>query len=601
MDSVWGRIACVDLTSGRVNIETIPDAVLHMFLGGRGLAAQIMARKVPPRIDPLSPQNCLIFATGPVTGSGVQGSDRTYIAAKSPLTGLIFGSTMGGRFASRLKDAGYDALAVTGRANSPKYILMDGGKVSILDATDLAVKSPQEVLATLAANMQGFEVCTTGIAGENMVRYASIVHPRLNGRHGVAGRGGLGAVMASKGLKAVVVHGSPSATRAASNEALKDIRNAISATLKTAPVPKDLFANGTASSVTRINSLGGLGTRNATSETFEGAESISGAQLKTHYWRQDTACHSCAVACGKLGELDGGLVEIPEYESLYALGSMTGVSDLDSLVRANHLCNEYGLDTISTGVTIAFAIECFERGLFSKDQFEGQELRFGDGELLLALIDEIAQRQSVGKLLAEGTRHMAEMLGGDAWKYAYQVKGLEIPGHSPRLMKSMAVGYATGTRGGSHQDARPRYGPQMTDYEGKVEQAIACQDLSAVGDSLVMCRFTMESGCGREFNEVYTNLLKALTGWGPDPTELTVIGERICSLERLFNVREGISRKDDSLPRRVMFEPIPDGAAAGQKTPREKLDELLDRYYPLRGWEQQWPAFSRDSRASGAW
>ena len=256
-----------------------------------------------------------------------------------------------------------------------------------------------------------------------------------------------------------------------------------------------------------------------------------------------------------------------------------------SIVKANNLCNDYGMDTITMGVTIAFAIECFERDIISKDGAGGCDLRFGDGDLILSLIEDTARRQGIGNLLAEGTKRMSQVLGGDAWKYAYQVKGLEVAGHSPRALKVMSIGYATGTRGGSHHDTRPRYGPSFSDYEGKVEQAIASQNVSAVGDSLTQCRFIMEAGCGIVFNHMYINLLEAVTGWSPSVTELNEIGERICNMERIFNVREGICRKDDTLPYRVIWEEIPQGPLKGQRTTPEKLEELLDSYYQLRGWD----------------
>jgi aldehyde:ferredoxin oxidoreductase len=238
------------------------------------------------------------------------------------------------------------------------------------------------------------------------------------------------------------------------------------------------------------------------------------------------------------------------------------------------------------GVTIAFAIECFERGLLTARQADNRPLRFGDGPLALALIGDTAFRRGVGNLLAEGTRGMSEMLGGDSWKYAYQVKGLELAGHSPRVLKGLSIGYATNTRGGSHQDARSRYGPGMDDYDGKVEMAIATQHLTAVGDSLVQCRFAMEAGLGLAINDEYGELLGAVTGWRPTTAELTAVGERIINLERIFNVREGISRKDDTLPYKVISEGIPQGPHKGHRIPPAKVDELLDSYYQSRGWDE---------------
>lgn len=584
MKGIRGRLAKVDLNTEEFTIETISADSFRKFLGGRGLAVKIMLEMLKPGIDPLSQDNILIFATGPITGTTVQGSDRLCIAAKSPLTSLFFHCSMGGRFASTLKQAGFDAVIIMGKADEPKYIFVNEGNIQIRSAGELMGKSPDEVLAILSTKMKDFEVCATGIAGENLVRYASIVHPRLKGRHGIAGRGGLGAVMASKNLKAIVAkRGNKESLEIHSDTLLKNVRTAIQVNLDAKT--KHLTSLGTPFGVLPINNSGALGTRNLTEETFEQADNISGERLRDAYYRKNVGCQGCPVACGKLCELDDQLLKNPEYETLYALGSMVGVGNLDSIIKANDLCDKYGLDTISMGVSIAFAIECFERGILSKET-SIYNLRFGDGNLILALIGKTAQRQGLGNLLAEGTKRMSQILGRDSWKYAYQVKGLELPGHSARGLKVMSVGYATGARGGSHQDTRPRYGPGMSDFVGKVEQAIVSQNVSAVGDSMIQCRFVMEAGLGIDFNDIYIDLLEAVTGWRPGKTELSEIGERICDMERIFNLREGICRDDDTLPYRVMWEEIPRGPLKGQKTSLGKLKELLDRYYQLRGADE---------------
>jgi aldehyde:ferredoxin oxidoreductase len=584
MDYVIGRSAIIDLSNKISAVETISDDDIRKFLGGNGLAIKTLLDKMKPGVDAFSPENILFFGTGPITGTGIQGSDRTYIAAKSPLTGLFFDSTMGGRFASSLKQAGYDTITIVGKANEPSYVLVGSGGVEIHDARDLVGKSPEEVRGILSTRLKNFEVCSIGIAGENLVKYASIIHPRANGRPGVAGRGGLGAVMGSKNLKAIAVHhGKESKASVHSNALLRDVKDRIQNNLNVGTA--SLTLGGTAFGVKRINSLGGLGTRNLKDEMFESAGEISGERLKDKYYKKNITCHSCPVACGKLCELDGKLVKNPEYETIYALGSMVGIGDLEAIIRANILCDRYGLDTISMGVTLAFAIECFDKGVLSLQQSGGRNLKFGDARLMLDLIEETAYRRGIGDLLAEGTKYMSKRLEGDSWKYAYQVKGLELAGHSARVNKVLSIGYATNTRGGSHQDARVRYGPNMDTYEGKVELAIATQHLSAVGDSLVQCRFVMERGLGDVITDEFSNLLKAVTGWGPSPNELNEIGERIFNLERIFNIREGISRKDDTLPYKVMWEEIPQGPHKGQRTSPEKLEELLDMYYKIRGWD----------------
>jgi len=585
MDGVIGCLATIDLSSEKTVFETIPDGDFRKFLGGNGLAIKLFLERVRPGIDALSPENVLFFGTGPVTGTGIQGSDRVCVAAKSPLTGLFFDSYMGGRFASTLKHAGYDAIAIRGKAGKPSYILVTSAGVEIRDASDLMGRSPEEVRSILSARIKNCEVCAIGVAGERLVRYASIIHPRPNGRPGIAGRGGLGTVMGSKNLKAVVVQRETEIKPKVHSDALlRDVKRRIQTVLNDRT--GHLTSLGTAFGVTAINASGALGTRNLREETFESAGDVSGEMLRDEYYRKNISCYSCPVACGKLCELDGKLVKNPEYETIYALGPMVGIGDMEAIMRANVLCDEYGLDTISMGITIAFAIECFQEGIISAQRAGNRTLNFSDAGLVLDLIQKTAYRQGIGDLLAEGTRRMSGILGGESWKYAYQVKGLEIAGHSPRVVKTLAIGYATNTRGGSHQDARVRYLPDMDTYEGKVELAIANQNLSAVGDSLVQCRFIMESALGQAFGNEYSNLVKAVTGLELSTAELNEIGERIVNMERMFNIREGIRRRDDTLPYKVMWEEIPQGPHKGERIPAEKLEELLNSYYKLRGWDE---------------
>lgn len=585
MYCVTERLLHVDLSTVTVTEEKIPADIYRKYIGGRGLAAKLMLDMVEPGIDPLSEKNVLIFSVGPAAGTGLQGSDRICLAAKSPLTGLLFNCSMGGIFASTFKSAGFDALAIKGKAGSPKYLLLGWNGVEILDAGAIIGKSPREVLTYFSDKYKNFEVCTVGVAGENLVSYAGIFHPRLKGRGGIAGRGGIGAIMASKNLKAIVIEkevvvANKKTIAVASEDKFKEIR---------VDVGKKLIQNvkhftnfGTAAGVKMINDLGAMATRNLDDEVFEKARDICGESLKERFYKKNIACNNCPVACGKLCDIDGKLVKGPEYETLYSMGSMVGVGDLGSIIRASDLCDQYGLDTITMGVSIAFAIECFLQGYLTKDQTGGLELRFGDPDLILELIAKTANLEGIGKLLAKGTRKMAEILGGDTWKYAYQVKGLELAGHSPRALKVMAVGYATGTRGGSHQDTRPRYAPDFKVFDGKEALAVSTQNLSAIGDSLIQCRFLMEASFGPVLSETYTELLEAMMGWKMDVAELNEIGARIWHAERQFNVREGVSRECDSLPYKVTHEKIKSGPLEGEFVPPAKLEEMLDEYYRLR-------------------
>ncbi|MGH8060107.1 MAG: aldehyde ferredoxin oxidoreductase C-terminal domain-containing protein, partial [Candidatus Entotheonellia bacterium] len=355
---------------------------------------------------------------------------------------------------------------------------------------------------------------------------------------------------------------------------------------------KALTTFGTAFLVQPINTMGALGTKNLAAEVFDQADAISGEQFKDRYWERDTTCLKCPVACGKdfkveEGEFAGTRWKMPEYESIFALGSMLENANAPSLIKANELCDQLGVDTISMGVTIAFAMECAERGLLSARDI-GRELRWGDYQAMLALVEDTAYRRGFGDQLAEGSWRLAERIGSEAFKYLYGVKGLELPAHSARALKGMSIGYATATRGGSHHDTRPtmqyRADFDHSTIEGKAEYAVQSQHYTAVGDSLVLCRFTGERGFGLLLNEHFATMLNGVTGFGLSTADIERIGERIINLERAFNVREGVGRKDDVLPYRVMHEPIPFGPSKGRYCPPDELNHMLDEYYTLRGW-----------------
>jgi aldehyde:ferredoxin oxidoreductase len=433
------------------------------------------------------------------------------------------------------------------------------------------------------------DVTCIGPAGENLVRFAAMAHYWKN-RGAIAGRGGMGAVLGSKRVKAVVVSGNRK-TDLADQGALNALYKSTYSGMLTGT--KALSTFGTAVLVNPINTMGALGTKNLATEVFSQAESISGEHFKDHYWERDTTCLKCPVACGKdfkveEGEFAGTRWKMPEYESIFALGSMLENANAPSLIKANELCDQLGMDTISMGVTLAFALECAERGLLSRRDV-GRELRWGDYHAMLQLVGETAYRRGFGEWLAEGSCRLAERLGPEAHKYLYAVKGLELPAHSARALKGMSIGYATATRGGSHHDTRPtmQYRPEFdhSTIAGKAEYAVRSQHYTAVGDSLVLCRFTGERGFGMLLNEEFVTMVNGVTGFGLRLEDLERTGERIINLERAFNVREGVRRKDDLLPYRVMHEPIPIGPAKGRYCPPGELDEMLEQYYALRGWD----------------
>ncbi len=590
MHGYHGRILNVNLSSGQVAIETFDETFAKQYLGGNGFAIRLLYERLAAGIDPLAPENVIVFAVGPTTDTTVPGATRCCAGTKSPLTGLFFDTTFGGMFAAVQKRSGFEAIVITGRAAEPVYLLVHEEGAEIKPAGDLWGRYTQETNHAIRDREGGnVEVCAIGPAGENRVRFACAVHTWDKSRDGVAGRGGLGAVMGSKHLKAVAVSGGRK-TSVADPDAIKTL---LSETREPMKVGTAALKNyGTTILVNMVNKIGALGVRNLQTEWYDKADAISGETYKAAYFDKDTTCFKCPVACGKDfhvddGEYAGTRWKMPEYETIFALGSMLDNAHKGSIVKANELCDQLGMDTISLGVTLAFAFECFEKGLLSRER-AGRDLNFGDYHAILDLIEDTAYRRGLGDLLAEGSVRLAARLGGEASRFLYAVKALEMPAHSARVLKGMSLGYATSTRGGSHHDTRPtlQYGTEHdnTTPDGKPEFAVHNQHFTAVGDSLTQCRFVSERGFGGMLNEHYPRMINAVTGWDLSLDDVERIGERIWNLERAFNVREGIGREQDVLPYRVMHEPVPEGMHKGMHCPPDELNGMLDSYYALRGW-----------------
>jgi len=584
-----GKLLRVDLTQGQIEEESYSPDYAEMFLGGNGFAAKMIYDSVPGHAEPFGPENAVVFTVGPVTDTPVWGSSRGHMASISPLTGLFCDSNYGGQFAIAQKRTGYDAILVKGSSSDPVYLSVTDQGAEIRSAGSLWGTSTKETIERLQAQAGEGAICgAIGPAGENHVLFANVIFGGK--RTGVAGRGGLGAVMGSKNLKALVVKGSRR-TRIADRGLLTKVLKERYSTLKKNTAPFKTL--GTPFLVNLINSLGMLGTRNNAGEVFSQAGQISGEFMREHYWDRNTACYGCPVACGKTvhvrkGEYTGKTVKMPEYETLYAFGSMMDNGDLDSIIEANHLCNLLGLDTISMGVTLAFAAECVEKGIASKHDLGGKTV-FSRGDFLKEVIAETARREGVGKRLAMGSLRLAETLGQDSHKYLYAVKGLEVAGHSARGLRNMSLSYAVSTRGGSHHDGRPNYLAVDPDpgFAPQPQLIFRNNAFTAVGDSLVLCRFIAERGIGTPLNEEMVRLVNAVTGWSLSLRELERIGERIYNLERLIQVGRGVSRKDDTLPHRVMSEPLPHGPVKGRFCMPKDLDAMLDAYYELRGWNRE--------------
>ena len=581
-----GKILRVNLSTGEIKVESYQDEFARMFLGGNGMAAKLIYDSVPPGTDPFAPENMVVFSAGPLTDTLIWGTSRGHMASISPLTGLFGDSNFGGQFAVSQKRSGFDAICISGKSPKQVYLQISDSGAVIKDARQLWGKTTEETIHALESDQGEGAICgSIGPAGENGVLFANVIFGGK--RPGVGGRCGLGAVMGSKNLKAVVVRGSKRteiADRRHITEVLKEKYTNLKGNIR------PLKSLGTPFLVHTINSLNLLGTHNNSKEVCDFANEISGEVLKENYWEKDVACYGCPVACGKMitvakGEYAGRVAKMPEYETLYAFGSMLDNRDLDSIIEANHVCYLMGIDTISMGVTLAFVAECLEKGLTSQAELHGK-VAFGDGESLVELIRKTTAKQGIGEHLAMGSARLAKRFGSDAYRYLYVVKGLEIAGHSPRGLRNMSLSYAVSTRGGSHHDGRPNYVTVDPDpgFEPQPNLVLKNNYFTAVGDSLVICRFTAERGLGTPLNENMVKLVNAVTGWDLDLQDLEKIGERIYNLERLMNVERGVSRKDDLLPCRVMNEPIPDGKLKGRYCPKEELDKMLDQYYALRGW-----------------
>ncbi|HYB42360.1 MAG TPA: aldehyde ferredoxin oxidoreductase family protein [Candidatus Methylomirabilis sp.] len=590
MKGYGGRILHVDAASGASRVMPVSEDMARSLLGGNGFAARLLLDHVPLGTDAFDPANVVVFAVGPVTDTAVPGNSRACVASKSPLTGLFFDSTFGGRFPATMKRTGFDAIAITGRAAEPVYLKVTEAGAELRPARALWGGTTRETVhAIQAAEGPDTDVMAIGPAGERLVRFAAMGTYWKN-REGFAGRGGIAAVLGAKRIKAVAVAGARK-TEVADAALLKQLLDERRGPMMTGT--KALSTYGTPFLVKPINTLGALGSYNLRQETFDEASAISGEVMHDHHHSRDTTCLKCPVACGKQyeirdGELAGLVAKMPEYETIFAFGSMLGNAHAGSLARANDLCDLLGMDTITMGVTLALVCEALERGWLSEREV-GMPFGWGDWRAMLRLVEMTAAREGFGDRLAEGAWRLAESLHPEATRVVYAVKRLEMPAHSARALKGMSIGYATASRGGSHHDTRPTpqyaQGYDRRSPEGKPEFAVRSQHFTAVDDSLVLCRFTSERGFGLYVEEPYARMVRAVSGWEMGVDELERIGERVINLERLFNVREGVRRKDDVLPWRVMHEPIPDGPSAGMHCPPDELAMMLDRYYALRGWD----------------
>jgi aldehyde:ferredoxin oxidoreductase len=592
MNGYAGQILNVNLTEKEFRIERFDESFAKKFLGGNGFSTKILYDRMKTGVEPFSPENIVVFAVGPVTDTLVPSNCRGYVATKSPMNGLYFDSTFGGRFAVTQKRTGFEAIAIVGKSSEPIYLMIDEKGAQFKPAASLWGKLTQETVDAIHA-LEGADadVMAIGPAGEKLARFACMVH-YWRGREGVSGRGGIGAVLGSKNLKAVVVKGSLK-TQVADSKGLRELIDSRKEALGKGTAAFKNF--GTPILVNMINTMGGLGVRNLQEEHSPKASEIGGERIKEMLFDRNETCYGCPVACGKTLRLstspEGLRWKMPEYETLFSLGSMNENWDPVAMLKLNALCDQWGLDTISMGVTVSFALECFEKGYLTAQDAGGRTLRFGDPELILELVEETGKRKGFGDTLAEGSFRLAQRLGKEAANLLYCIKKVELPGHSARALKGMSIGYPTGTRGGSHHDTRPtlQYIGEFNRLvpQGQASYAIRTQNFTALGDSLTQCRFASERGYGGLINENYAKMINTITGWSFKTEDVERLGERIYNLERAFNVREGVSKKDDQLPYRVTSQPIPSGPSKGMYCSLEEFHSMLEEYYHLRGWTDQ--------------
>ncbi len=585
-NSFWGKLLRVDLTNGTIKEEGIPEEKMKMFLGARGLGSKYLADEIDPKIDPLSPENKLIFAPGPLSGTTAPTGGRYDVITKGPLTGTIAASNSGGFFGAEVKFAGYDMIIVEGRSEKPVYISIRDNDVKIEDASDLWGKDVYETTDLLLEKFgdKRARVACIGPAGEKLVRFAAI----MNDKDRAAGRTGVGAVMGSKNLKAIVVRGSKRVEVANPEEFKAVVKEKIDILKENGTTGQGLPTYGTKVLDNIINQNGLYPTYNFQTGVFEGTEPISGEALVDKYLVRNKACFACPIGCGRVTKLPSGLEgEGPEYETGWAFGADCGVSDLNAIVEANFICNKLGLDTISTGTTIAAAMELYEKGYLPKEMIEkGPEPRFGSSEAIVYYAWAIGNRKGLGDKLAEGSYRFADSLGHP--ELSMSVKKQELPAYDPRGAQGHGLEYATSNRGGCHVrgymispeilGSPEKLDPQQ--IEGKDQWVKTFQDLTAVIDAAGLCLFT-SFALGLSD---YTDLVNAATGFNYKDEELLQVGERIWNLERVFNIKAGVGPEQDTLPKRLLEEPMPDGPNKGHVV---RLSEMLPKYYKIRGWDEK--------------
>lgn len=593
-----GSILRVNLSEERISFEQPEEVFYRRYFGGRGLIAYFLLTELEPRIDPLGPDNKLIFACGPVTGAPISGSGRHSVGAKSPLTGAYGEAEAGGFWGAELKRAKLDAIIIEGKSDEPVYLWIHEGKVEIMDASHLwgiEIKKSQKTIRKDLGDRSA-KVAQIGSGGEKMVRYASVI----NDMNHAAGRCGMGAVMGSKNLKAIAVRGDEK-VNVANPERLRQLTKWMARNVD--DIAHNLHTYGTGGIMDIYEETGNLPVHNFRDGEFPRVDSISAQAIKEHVRVGMETCFACPIRCKKKVRVEGQwnvdpAYGGPEYETLAALGSNCGVDDLKSICKANELCQKYSLDTISTGVTISFAMECFEKGLLGEKDTGGVDLTFGNAEAMVKMVEMIGERRGIGDLLAEGVKRAAECISNGAEKLAVHVKGQEVPMHDPRLKRGLGLGYAVSPTGADHMhNIHDTLFAQTVpkQYEGLgILDAVPIEDLGprkvrlfkyimtwrSLDNCLVMCMFLPWSVKQK------VDIVRSVTGWNTTAFELMKVSERANNLARIFNIREGFTEEDDWLPPKF-FQPKASGALSSTAVNSEKFRKAKITYYAMMGWNKQ--------------
>jgi len=585
-----GRVLYVDLNTGKTRVEALNEDYAKKYIGGIGLGMRLWLDNSKAGVEPFSPENPLVLALGPISGTmfPTAGNGHAFVA-KSPETFGIGEAVAHGTFGAEMKRAGYDAVILKGKSEKPVYLWIDDDSVQLLDASHLMGKSPSETEDAIKEDLGDYyiRVASIGLAGEKLSRIGCIINEKTR----AAGRTGMGSVMGSKNLKAIAVRGTRDIVVAKPDEFIEYVQE-FHERMK-GPATQKYRTLGTPENVLVHNALYCMPTRNYNNAHFEGADKVSGEVLNERLVAKILGCSSCAMRCEHEvvipeGPYKGTMTRM-EYETLWAMGPYCGIDRLDTIIKGMELCNYYGMDAISAGVIAGFTMDCYESGLLSQKDLGGIDAHFGNSEALIQLLEKIGKREGIGDILAEGVKIAGQKIGKGAEKLAQHIKGLEVTGYDLRCLKTAALGFAVSFRGADHN----RHGAYAFDVKGKVDRLKAekgrgkmvrdMEDTYALIDSFIVCKFSR----GTYYKELadMAKLYNLVTGIEMTPEELKKSGERINTVARLINIREGLGRKDDTLPWKVMNMPIPDeGPVKGAVVTQEELDLLLDDYYESRGW-----------------